>query len=102
MFISELNYSLEYKNVTKTLPNQQANSSTNILVWYICKFSWKIDVVKFKHKANLHQFRKTSGLCQTSVLSQRQQNAVSQRTIYNFHSSSVIYENKEIKGKITA
>ena len=37
-----------------------------------------------------------------AVLSQRQQNAVSQRTIYNFHSSSVICENKEIKGKITA
>ena len=37
-----------------------------------------------------------------AVLSQRQQNAVNQRTIYNFHSSSVIWENKEIKGKITA
>lgn len=34
-----------------------------------------------------------------AVLSQRQQNAVSQRTIYNFHSSSVICENKEIKGR---
>ena len=37
-----------------------------------------------------------------AVLSQRQQNAVNIRTIYNFHSSSVICENKEIKGKITA